>query len=264
MTPQSLQRVRKKAPQLIVIAIAIAIILYVLLTILEDVVIEGGPISGGPVIAAMLFLTHNVTQTVKSLGYFGIFGLMLLESSSLPFPSEVILPYAGYLVSTNLYHLNFWVTILVATVAAIIGSLIDYYIGLKGIEALTKHRILGRALFSVDQLTFAGKWFKKYGSFAVFIARLVPGLRTLISFPAGAAKMPLAKFIVFTTAGCLIWNIVLIYVGYYLGINWTEVAGVSHYLIIGVIVGLALLAAVYLILRRRKRKMKILAQSNNG
>lgn len=261
VTPQSLQRIRKKAPQLIVIAIAIAIILYVLLTILEDVVIEGGPLSGGPVIAVILSLTNNVTQSVKSLGYFGIFGLMLLESSSMPFPSEIILPYAGYSVSTN--HLNFWVTILVATVAAIIGSLIDYYIGLKGIEALTKHRILGRSLFSLDQLTFAGRWFKKYGSFTVFVARLVPGLRTLISFPAGAAKMPLAKFIAFTTAGCLIWNIVLIYVGYYLGTNWTEVAGVSHYLLIGVIVGLAVLAAVYLALRRRQIEMKILAQSSS-
>jgi len=75
--------------------------------------------------------------------------------------------------------------------------------------------------------------------------------------------MPLAKFIAFTTAGCLIWNIVLIYVGYYLGTNWTEVAGVSHYLLIGVIVGLAVLAAVYLALRRRQIEMKILAQSSS-
>ena len=164
MARVSLENLRKKAPQLVVIAIAIIIIVYVVLSILEDVVIEGGPFTSGPVIAAIIFLTHNVTQTVKSLGYFGIFGLMLLESSSLPFPSEVILPYAGYLVSTNLYPLNFWVIISVSTVAAVLGSLVDYYIGLKGIEALTKHKILGRVLFSVDQLTFAGGWFRKYGS----------------------------------------------------------------------------------------------------
>ena len=132
--------------------------------------------------------------------------------------------------------------------------MIDYYIGLKGIEALTKHRILGRALFSVDQLTFAGKWFNKYGSLTIFLARLIPGIRTLISFPAGAAKMPLAKFLVFTTAGCILWNSLLIYVGYYLGTNWTEVASVSHYILIVVIAVLAALLAVYLVMRRRKRK----------
>jgi membrane protein DedA with SNARE-associated domain len=249
----SLENLRKKAPQLVVIAIAIIVILYIVISILEDVVIEGTPPTGGPVIAAIISFTSNVTQTVRSWEYFGIFGLMLLESSSLPVPSEVILPFAGYLVSTG-FNLNFWLVTLVATVAAIIGSLIDYYIGLKGIEALTKYRILGRALFSMDQLTFAGKWFKKYGSSAVFIARLIPGLRTIISFPAGAAKMPLPKFLVFTTIGCLLWNSILIYVGYYLGSNWREVAGVLQYLLIGVVIALVVLAAFYLMYRRRNRK----------
>ena len=251
-----LEGLRKKAPQIIVVAVAIAIIVYIVLSILEDVVIERGSFTGGPVIATILIFTHNVTRTVSSLGYFGVFVLMLLESSSLPVPSEVILPFAGYLISTGKHQLNFWEVTAVATVAAIIGSLIDYYIGLKGIEALTKHRILGRAVFSIEQLTFAGKWFKKYGSLTVFVARLVPGLRTLISFPAGAAKMPLAKFVVFTTAGCLLWNGVLIYVGYYLGTNWVEVAGVFEYVLIGVIVALAALVTAYMIRRKRKRRLQ--------
>jgi membrane protein DedA with SNARE-associated domain len=106
----------------------------------------------------------------------------------------------------------------------------------------------------MDQLTFAGKWFSKYGSLAIFLGRLVPGIRTLISFPAGAAKMPLSKFLVFTTAGCLLWNSILIYVGYYLGVNWTEVAGISHYVIIAVITALAVIVAVFLVGRRRKKK----------
>ena len=113
---------------------------------------------------------------------------------------------------------------------------------------------MGRVLFSIDQLTFAGKWFNKYGSLTIFLARLIPGIRTLISFPAGAAKMPLAKFLVFTTAGCILWNSLLIYVGYYLGTNWTEVAGISHYILIAVIAALAMIVAVYLVMRRRKRK----------
>jgi len=242
---------RRKAPQIIAATIIIVIAVYVLFEFLED-----APLTSGPMVSAIMSFTSTVKDTVFSWGYSGIFGLMLLESSSLPVPSEVILPFAGYLVSIGYHNLNFWVTVLVATVAAIIGSLVDYYIGLKGIQALTKHRILGRALFSVDQLTFAGKWFNKYGSLMIFLARLIPGIRTLISFPAGAAKMPLAKFLAFTTAGCILWNILLIYVGYYLGTNWTEVAGISHYILIAVIAALAVLIAVYLLVRRRKRKAR--------
>lgn len=245
---------RRKAPQIIAATIIIIIIVYVSFELLEDILIEGAPITSGPLISAIISFTKDVTTTVSSWGYPGIFGLMLLESSSLPIPSEVILPYAGYLVSTGYHQLNFWVTVAVATVAAIAGSLVDYYIGLKGIEVLAKKRVLGRVLFSIDQLAVAGKWFDRYGSFMVFIARLIPGLRTLISFPAGAAKMPLTKFLAFTTAGCLLWNTILIYVGYYLGANWREVAGVSHYIIIGVIVAFALLVVAYLVFRRRKRK----------
>jgi membrane protein DedA with SNARE-associated domain len=251
-------KLRKKAPQIIFIAIAIAIIVYIVLSILEDVVIEGGPITGGPVIGAIISITENVTQTIKSWGYYGIFGLMLLESSSLPVPSELILPFAGFLVSQGI--LNFWIVTFVATVAAIIGSLIDYYIGLKGVEALTKYKILGRTLFSMDQLTFAAKWFNKYGAPMIFIARLVPGLRTLISFPAGAAKMKLSKFIVYTTAGCLLWNGLLIYLGWFLGQNWQEVAGITHYLIIATVATMVLVIAAFIIRRKRKNAINKVTQ----
>jgi membrane protein DedA with SNARE-associated domain len=211
-------------------------------------------------VSAIISFTRDVKNTVASWGYSGIFGLMVLESSSLPVPSEVILPFSGYLVSIG--QLNFWVTVAVATVAAIIGSLIDYYIGLKGVEALAKRRVLGRFLFSKDQLALASKWFDKYGAIIIFLARLIPGIRTLISFPAGAAKMPITKFLVFTVAGCLLWNSVLIYVGYYLGSNWTEVAGFSHYIIIAVIAALVALAVAYLIVRNRRRKARAQAQNS--
>jgi membrane protein DedA with SNARE-associated domain len=243
---------RRKAPQIIVITIIAIIAVYVLFELLADVLIEGAPLTSGPLIGAIVSLMHDVKDTVSSWGYSGIFCLMVLESSSLPVPSEVVLPFSGYLVSVG--QLNFWVTVVVATVAALIGSLIDYYIGLKGIEALTKRKILGRALFSEDQLTFASKWFNRYGSLMIFLARFVPGIRTLISFPAGAAKMHLAKFVVITTAGCLLWNTLLIYVGYYLGTNWTEVASISHFILIAVIATSAALVVVYLVMRRRKRK----------
>lgn len=252
MGSPNIGKLKRKAPQLIAAAIAIALIVYVLFELLEDVFIEGAPLTSGPLIGAIASFIGNAKNTVSSWGYGGIFGLMLLESSSLPIPSEVILPFSGYLIFTGV--LNFWVTVAVATVAAIAGSLIDYYIGLKGVEALTKYRLLGRAVLSESQLKVAAGWFTRYGAVMVFLGRLIPGFRTIISFPAGAVKMPLAKFLAYTVAGCVIWNSLLIYVGYYLGTNWQEVANVSHYLIMGAVAAVIVIAIVYLIIRRNKRK----------
>ena len=238
------KKLRRKAPQIIAATIIIILVVYISFEFLEDLFVEG----------------TSLKNTVASWGYPGIFGLMVLESSSLPIPSEIVLPFSGYLVSTG--QLNFWETVLVATTAAIIGSLIDYYIGLKGVEALAKRRVLGRVLFSKDQLALASKWFDKYGAIIIFLARLIPGIRTLISFPAGAAKMPVARFLVFTVAGCLLWNSILIYVGYYLGSNWIEVAGISHYIIIAVIAAFVTLVVVYLVMRSRRRKARNQVQNS--
>jgi membrane protein DedA with SNARE-associated domain len=251
---------RRKAPQIITVTIIIILVVYISFEFLEDVFVEGTSLTSGPLVSTIMSFTKDVKNTVASWGYSGIFGLMVLESSSLPVPSEVVLPFSGYLISKG--QLNFWVTVAVATVAAIIGSLIDYYIGLKGVEALAKRRVLGRVLFSKDQLALASKWFDKYGAAIIFLARMIPGIRTLISFPAGAARMPVSKFLVFTIAGCLLWNSILIYVGYYLGSNWVEVAGFSHYIIIAVIAALAALIVVYLVMRNRRRKVRTQVQNN--
>ncbi len=216
----------------------IILITYVLLEILAD---SSNPVGG-----------VSLTQTVASWGYAGVFSLMLLEASSLPIPSEIILPFAGYLVSTG--HMDFAITLLVATVAAMLGSLIDYFIGLKGVEALTKYRLLGRTVFSESQLKVAANYFSKYGAVMVFVGRLIPAVRTLISFPAGAVKMPLAKFLGYTLVGCLLWNSLLIYIGFYLGGKWREVAAFSHYIVIAVVVVAAAVLAWYFIRRRNKRK----------
>lgn len=97
----------------------------------------------------------------------------------------------------------------------------------------------------------AERWFNKYGAPVVFLSRVVPGFRTLISFPAGAVKMPLSKFITYTTAGCLVWDIILIYIGVYVGANWREAAGVAHYLIILAAIALLIVFALFLIRRRK-------------
>jgi membrane protein DedA with SNARE-associated domain len=245
------ETLKRRALLLIMAALAIALIVYIAIELLSDLWVKASWTSG-PLVSAIINFTKSATLTVRSWGYFGVFGLMLLEASSLPIPSEVILPFSGYLVSLG--TLNFWITLTVATVAAIAGSLIDYYIGLKGIEALTKYRLLGRAVFNEDQIKVAAGWFSKYGALMVFLGRLIPGFRTIISFPAGAVKMPLTKFLGYTVAGCIVWNGILIYVGYYLGIKWREVADVSHYVIIVAVAALIAAALFYLIIRRHRRK----------
>ena len=255
---RSREQLRRKAPQILIAAIVIIVAVYLLFEILEDVVIEGAPITSGPLIGAIIFLTNDVTGTVRSWGYNGIFVLMLLESSSLPIPSEVILPFAGYLA--YLGQLNVWMIVMLATVAGLAGSLIDYYIGLKGVQSLTQHKVLGRVLLSTNQLEVAGKWFKKNGALTVFLRRLIPGFRTTFSFPAGAARMPLSKFIAYTTAGCLLWNIILVYMGWFLGKNWVEVAGVSRYLIMAAVVAIVIVVVVYFVKRRQKEEQ---APKNN-
>jgi membrane protein DedA with SNARE-associated domain len=246
-------KLRRKAPQLIVISIATVLVVYLVFEVLEDIFVEGAPLTSGPLIGAIISLTHNVTDTVQSWGYVGVFVLMLLESSSFPIPSEVILPFAGFLVSKGI--LNVWITVTIATVAGIVGSLVDYYIGLKGVQSLVRHKILGRAILSQTQLEIAASWFNKHGASMVFFGRLIPGFRTIISFPAGAVKMKLPKFIAFTTAGCIVWNVVLIYVGWYLGKNWAEVASISRYLILVSVVGVLVLV-VFLLIKRRRTKLK--------
>jgi len=249
---KSLGRLRKKAPQLIVTAIGIIVVLYFVIDFLDDVVIEGAPVTSEPIISLILSITRGVTSTVQAWGYSGIFGLMLLESSSLPIPSEVILPFAGYLTING--QLNLWIILAAATVAGILGSLVDYYIGLKGVQSLVKHKVWGRVLLSAAQLEAAEKWFNKHGSIMVFVSRLIPGFRTTFSFPAGAVQMPLKKFVAFTTAGCFLWNAVLVYLGWYLGENWTLVAGVSRYLILAAVAAAMIVIVVYLIIRRRKTR----------
>ena len=161
-------------------------------------------------------VTFPLPAQCSSWGYGGVFGLMILEASSLPIPSEIISTLRR-LPRLHRGTLTFGSHSSVATIAAIAGSLIDYFIGLKGVQVLTKYRLLGRAIFSENQLKVAANYFTKYGSVMVFVGRLIPVVRTLISFPAGAVRMPLAKFIGYTVAGCILWNSLLIYVGYYLG-----------------------------------------------
>jgi len=252
MSRRRFERLRRKAPQLLVLTVIVILVAYILLDTLEDTLIEGGSFTGTPLamlLNAIVVLTQDVTATVSSWGYAGIFLLMLLESSSLPIPSEVVLPFAGYLVSLG--QLSLWPIILISTLAGIAGSLIDYFIGMSGMHMLTQRKNLEKFLFSEARLQTAENWFNKHGALVVFLSRMVPGFRTLVSFPAGAVKMPLPKFITYTTAGCAIWNSFLTYAGLYVGKNWPEIAGASHYVIIAALAVFLIALATYLIVRTR-------------
>jgi membrane protein DedA with SNARE-associated domain len=140
---------------------------------------------------------------------------------------------------------------LVSTLAGITGSLVDYYVGMSGMRLLAQRKTLEKLLFSEKRLKTAENWFNKHGASVVFLSRLVPGFRTLVSFPAGAVRMPLAEFIAYTTAGCAVWNGFLTYAGFYVGKNWPEIAGASHYVIIAAL-AVFIAVAMYLIIRGRQ------------
>ena len=167
---------------------------------------------GGSVVS-----TSSLKDLMTSAGYGGLFVLMLLESASLPVPSEIVLPFAGYLVSVN--AMDFWTAVAVSTVASLLGALIDYFLALKLGRPFVV-RVLKAFRVHRGSLDRAEGWFEKSGQWTVFAARFVPVLRTVISLPAGLFRMGLKPFIAMTVAGCLIWSVFLIYAGLLAGNLW--------------------------------------------
>lgn len=151
-------------------------------------------------------------------GYTALFITMALENMNIPIPSEIILGFAGFLVSQQIF--SFWPTIIVGTIAGLTGSLLSYYIGLKGgREFMLRHTSKGG--LGAKKLVAAKNWFETYGGIAIFTGRLLPGIRTFISLPAGISRYPLSPFILYTILGTIPWTILLVYLGDMLGENWT-------------------------------------------
>jgi membrane protein DedA with SNARE-associated domain len=165
----------------------------------------------------LAFLLHFVTHTIRSGGFAGVAALMGIESACIPLPSEIIMPFAGYVFSTSRFGL-----IWAATAGAIgcnLGSLVAYWIGAKGGRPLVE-RYGKWVLMSHHDLDRMTVFFDKYGSITVLLARLLPVVRTFIAFPAGIAKMPQLRFHIYTFLGSWPWCFALGYVGMRLGEAW--------------------------------------------
>lgn len=196
-----------------------------------------------------------IIQLIHSTGYLGIFILMGLESALIPIPSEVTMPFAGYLVQQNV--LNIWLVIIVGTLANLAGSLLAYWIGYELEETVLLSLIKKYGKFVlIDEHEYhrAKKWFDKYGDKIVFVSRLLPGIRTVISLPAGMFGMNLKKFIIYTTVGCLIWSALLTYIGFVLGANWNSLEGYYRKFEIVIVVGLILAVLWYVDHKLKLRK----------
>ena len=165
------------------------------------------------------FLSGIIVATISLLGYSGIVLLMAIESACIPLPSEIIMPFSGYLVSTG--QMNLWLVGIAGAVGCVLGSLVAYWVGSKGGRPLIEK--YGRyVLVSPHDLDLADRWFANYGEIIVFVSRLLPAIRTFIAFPAGVARMNLQRFIFYTFAGSLPWCLGLAYVGQKLGEKWNQ------------------------------------------
>lgn len=166
-----------------------------------------------------------VISTIESWGYTGVFALMVGENVFPPIPSEVIMPLAGFLAGNGTLSLT--LTIAIGTLGSVLGTLMWYYVGLwYGEERLKRFAARHGRLLTVSpsDIDAARDWFQRHGTMAVFFGRMIPAIRTLISVPAGLARMPMWQFLAYTTVGSALWTGVLTFAGLMLHENYALVA----------------------------------------
>ena len=162
-------------------------------------------------------LSAFVVATMLAFGYTGVVLLMAIESACIPLPSEIIMPFSGYLVYKG--EFNLWLVGIAGAFGCVLGSLVAYWVGMYGGRPLIER--YGRyLLISHHDLDLADRWFSRFGEVIVFASRLLPVIRTFIAFPAGVARMNLKRFIIYTFAGSLPWCLGLAYIGQKLGEQW--------------------------------------------
>jgi membrane protein DedA with SNARE-associated domain len=190
-----------------------------------------------------------------AVGYAGVMLAMAIESAMIPLPSELILPFAGFLVSDpnqiepiTGQPWSFWIVVVVATIGNTLGSLVAYALGAYGGRPFLER--YGRyVLIRPHEIDIADRFFERWGSQTVFFSRLLPIVRTFISFPAGVARMDIRKFVVYSTAGAFLWSILLVWAGVQLGDNWVEIRAMLQPFDLAIAVGVVVLFVAFVWLR---------------
>ncbi len=165
-------------------------------------------------------IINSFFQSAPVTIYLMVLGFMIVESSFIPFPSEVIVPPAAYLAATS-HEVNIVAVVLIATVGALIGALINYglsvWIGRPIVYRFADSRFGHACLIDRQKVENAERYFDRHGAVSTFIGRLIPAVRQLISIPAGLARMNVGKFMIYTSLGALTWNVILAALGWWLG-----------------------------------------------
>jgi len=170
-------------------------------------------------------LAGFIISTISDMGYGGVVLLMAIESACIPLPSEIIMPFSGYLVFTG--TMNLWMVATAGALGCVLGSLVAYAVGAWGGRPLVEK--YGKyILVSHHDLDLADRWFRRHGDITIFIGRLLPVVRTFIAFPAGVARMPIWRFVIYTFVGSFIWCWALAWVGKKLGENWHSLGVYFH------------------------------------
>jgi membrane protein DedA with SNARE-associated domain len=189
-----------------------------------------------------------IIYVISRMGLPGIVLLMAIESACIPLPSEVIMPFSGYLVFVGKFSL--WSVALAGAIGCVVGSIPAYYLGMYGGRPLVEK--YGKyILMSHRDLDLADRWFSRHGEATVFFARLLPVIRTFIAFPAGVARMEMKRFIAYTFAGSLPWCLGLAYVGKVMGEQWPTLREYFHKF--DLLIGAVLLAGIVWYVRRHFR-----------
>ena len=197
----------------------------------------------------------------NNMNYGSITGLMIVESSFIPFPSEVVIPPAAYIASKPDSHLNIFLVVLFGTLGALIGAYINYFLarwlGRPVVYKLADSKLGKLLLLSSEKVQKAEIYFNKHGNVSTFIGRLIPGIRQLISLPAGLARMNFLSFSLYTVLGAGIWNIILALVGYLAHGQADLINKYSHELSYIILILLVIVVAYFVIryfVRKRKKK----------
>lgn len=199
----------------------------------------------------ILNIIEFITQLISSWGYAGIYITMTLESTLIPIPSEIVIPFAGFLAYMG--EMNIWLIVLVSTFANLTGSIIAYeigkYLGRGFIERYGKY-----VLLNMKHVELVEKWFDRYGSLTVLFSRMLPVVRTVNALPAGIGKMNFPKFCIYTFIGSIPWNLALVLVGYLLKENWSLLEKYSLY--IDILAVFVAVAVIFYVARRIRLSTK--------